>query len=114
MLMIRYNACHRGAKGEVFAAFDAGRPAIIAYTATQWGVLLKPSPALGFPQAMTAGECYRFVLEQPAVDVVLCAARSRAELSADVAAVLQGPLEPARLGACRRFGDAVHAAARRG
>ena len=63
---------------------------------------------------MTAGECYRFVLEQPAVDVVFCAARSRAELREDVAAVLQGPLEPARREACCRFGDAVHAAARGG
>jgi aryl-alcohol dehydrogenase-like predicted oxidoreductase len=114
VLMIRYNASHRGAEGEIFAAFGANRPAIIAYTATRWGLLLKPLPALGFPQAMTAGECYRFVLGQPAVDVVLCAARSRAELREDLAAVLQGPLDPARLEACRRFGDAVHAAARRG
>jgi aryl-alcohol dehydrogenase-like predicted oxidoreductase len=111
VLMIRYNAAHRGAEGEVFAAFGANRPAIIAYTATRWGLLLKPLPAQGFPQAMTAGECYRFVLAQPAVDVVLCAARSRAELREDVAAVLEGPLDPARLEACRRFGDAVHAAA---
>jgi aryl-alcohol dehydrogenase-like predicted oxidoreductase len=111
VLMIRYNAAHRGAEGEIFAAFGANRPAIIAYTATRWGLLLKPLPARGFPQAMTAGECYRFVLGQPAVDVVLCAARSRAELREDVAAVLQGPLEPARREACCRFGDAVHRAA---
>jgi aryl-alcohol dehydrogenase-like predicted oxidoreductase len=110
-LMVRYNAAHRGAEDEVFAAFGANRPAIIAYTATRWGLLLKPLPARGFPQAMTAGECYRFVLGHPAVDVVLCAARGRAELSEDIAAVLQGPLEPDRLEACRQFGDAVHAAA---
>jgi aryl-alcohol dehydrogenase-like predicted oxidoreductase len=111
VLMIRYNAAHRGAESEVFAALGANRPAIIAYTATRWGLLLKPLPALGFPQAMTAGECYRFVLAQPTVDTVLCAARSRAELRDDVAAALEGPLEPSRLEACRRFGDAVHAAA---
>ena len=111
VLMIRYNAAHRGAEGEVFAALGANRPAIIAYTATRWGLLLKPLPARGFPQAMTAGECYRFVLGQPAVDVVFCAARSRAELREDIAAVLQGPLEPDRLEACRQFGDAVHTAA---
>ncbi len=111
VLMIRYNAAHRGAESEIFAAFGAHRPAIIAYTATRWGLLLKPLPAHGFPQAMSAGECYGFVLEQPAVDVVFCAARSRAELREDVAAVLQGPLGPARREACCRFGDAVHAAA---
>jgi aryl-alcohol dehydrogenase-like predicted oxidoreductase len=111
VLMIRYNAAHRGAEGEVFTALGANRPAIIAYTATCWGLLLKPLPELGYPRAMTGGECYRFVLDQPAVDVVLCAARSRPELREDVAAVLQGRMEPARLEACRRFGDAVHAAA---
>jgi hypothetical protein len=109
--MVRYNAAHRGAEGEVFAAFGADRPAIIAYTATRWGLLLKPLPSRGFPQAMTAGECYRFVLGHPAVDIVFCAARSRAELREDVTAVLQGPLEPTRLEACRHFGDAAHAAA---
>ena len=48
-LMVRYNAAHRGAESEVFAALGANRQAIIAYTATRWGLLLKPLPALGFP-----------------------------------------------------------------
>jgi aryl-alcohol dehydrogenase-like predicted oxidoreductase len=113
-LMIRYNAAHRGAERAVFAAPGANRPAIIAYTATRWGLLLKPLPERGFPRAMTAGECYRFVLAQPAVDLVLCAPRTATEIAEDVAAVLEGPLDPGRLDECRRFGDAVHAAARGG
>jgi hypothetical protein len=63
---------------------------------------------------MTAGECYRFALSNPAVDLVLCAARSPAELRQDVAEVREGPLDAARLEDVRRFGDAVHAAARGG
>lgn len=113
-LMIRYNASHRGAEREVFEPLGNARPAIIAYTATRWGMLLRPLPRQGFPRPMSAGECYRFVLSHPAVDVVLCAARGPEELREDVAAVLEGPLTPARMEEARHFGDAVHAAARGG
>ena len=63
---------------------------------------------------MSGGECYRFVLSHPGVDAVLCAARTPAELREDVEAVLAGPLPLERLEECRRFGDAVHAAAKGG
>lgn len=113
-LMIRYNAAHRGAEREVFGALGTRKPAIISYTATRWGMLLQPVPRAGFPQGMPAGDCYRFALSHPAVDAALCAARTPAELGEDVAAALDGPLDEARLEEVRRFGDAVHAAARGG
>jgi aryl-alcohol dehydrogenase-like predicted oxidoreductase len=56
---------------------------------------------------MSPGECYRFVLSNPTVDVALCGARSFEELAADAAAVAEGPLAPDRLDELRRFGDAV-------
>jgi aryl-alcohol dehydrogenase-like predicted oxidoreductase len=113
-LMIRYNAAHRGAEREVFDAFGSDRPAIIAYTATRWGMLLQPRPDDGFPKGMTAPECYRFALSHPSVDAVLCAARTPDEIREDVAGVLDGPLDPARREEACRFGDAVHATARGG
>jgi aryl-alcohol dehydrogenase-like predicted oxidoreductase len=114
VLMLRYNAAHRGAEREVFEVLGENRPAIVAYTATRWGFLLKPHPEQGFPAPMSAGECYRFALTNPAVDTVLCGARTREELRDDVAAVLEGPLSAERHAECARFGDAVHAAARGG
>jgi predicted aldo/keto reductase-like oxidoreductase len=114
VLMIRYNAAHRGAEREVFDAFGSDRPAIIAYTATRWGMLLEPRPDDGFPKGMTAPECYRFALSHPSVDAVLCAARTPGEIREDVAGLLDGPLDPARREEACRFGDAVHAAARGG
>lgn len=114
VLMIRYNAAHRGAEREVFAALGDSRPAIVAYTATRWGMLLQPLSGDGMPPRMTAPECYRFALTHPAVDVVLCAARTADEIREDVAGVLEGPLDPARHAEACRFGDAVHAAARGG
>ena len=117
VLMIRYNASHRGAEREIFDALaDLGprRPGIIAYTATRWGMLLKPLPKRGFPRALTSPGCYRFTLGHPMVDTVWCAARTLHELHEDVAGALQGPLDAARRDEARRFGDAVHDAARLG
>jgi aryl-alcohol dehydrogenase-like predicted oxidoreductase len=117
VLMIRYNAAHRGAEREIFERLaDLGEkhPGIIAYTATRWGMLTRPLPLRGFSQAMTGPECYRFVLGHPVVDMAWCAARTPEELREDVEGALAGPLDPARLDEVRRFGDAVHATARGG
>jgi aryl-alcohol dehydrogenase-like predicted oxidoreductase len=108
-LMIRYSAAHRGAEHEIFDRLPEPPPGVIAYTATRWGELLQARPDLGFPQGMTAPECYRFSLAHPAVDTVLCAARSWDELAEDVAAAISGPLPEDRLTEVLRFGDAVHA-----
>lgn len=114
VLMLRYNAAHRGIEREVFDVLGESRPGFLAYTATRWGHLLEPLPAHGFPKPMSGGDCYRFVLSHPGVDAVFCGARTVAELREDAEAVLAGPLPPERLDECRRFGDAVHAAAKGG
>ncbi|NUP04951.1 MAG: aldo/keto reductase [Polyangiaceae bacterium] len=105
VVMLRYNAAHRGVEREVFDTLDASsRPGIIAYTATRWGKLLKP---FGDHAPMSAGECYRFVLGHPLVDTVLCGARSFEELASNQAAVALGPLEAPRLQEIKQLGDAV-------
>lgn len=105
VLMLRYNAAHRGAEREVFDRLGDPRPGIVAYTATRWGRLLKPQDGLG---PLTAPECYRFQLSHPKVDVALCGARTWDELVADVRGVLEGPLDEPRMAEVRAFGDAVH------
>jgi len=106
LLMIRYNAAHRGAEREIFAELPPVRPAVVAYTATRWGKLLQP---IGDHGPMTAPECYRFALGHPRVSVALCGAASYDELAADVAGVLDGPLPAERLAEVEQFGDAVRA-----
>lgn len=111
VLMIRYNAAHRGAEKEIFLSLPSNpseSPAIVSYTATRWGRLLKPVKELG---PMTAPECYRFALSHPRVNVVLTGARTREELEANVKGVLDGPLPESRLEEVRRFGDAVRGTA---
>jgi predicted aldo/keto reductase-like oxidoreductase len=81
LLMLRYNAAHRGAEREVFPVTDALGMPIIAYTALRWGALLRPTPedppGFGVP---TASWWYRFALQSPSVTVALTAPHNRAEL----------------------------------
>jgi predicted aldo/keto reductase-like oxidoreductase len=81
LLMLRYNAAHRGAEREVFPVTDALGMPIIAYTALRWGALLRPTPEdpPGFV-VPTASWWYRFVLQSPSVTVALTAPHNRAEL----------------------------------
>jgi aryl-alcohol dehydrogenase-like predicted oxidoreductase len=110
VLMTRYNAAHRGAEEDVFPHLEAHHPGVVAYTATRWTALLRRPR--GWPRdgrVPTAGECYRFVLSSPHVDVCLTAPRSVRELEQNLAALAQGPLDAEETAFMGRFGDAVHA-----
>lgn len=111
-LMIRYNAAHRGAEQDIFPHLSAHRPGVVGYTATRWGHLLRRTK--GWPRdaaVPTAGQCYRFVLGNPHIDVCLTAPRSEQELTENLAAVRQGPLDDEEVTFMRSYGDAVHRAA---
>ena len=56
----------------------------------------------------TAGECYRFVLTNPHVDVCLTAPSNATQLRDNLGAVRAGPLNDDDLAFMRQFGDAVH------
>ncbi len=110
-LMLRYNAAHRGAEQDIFPRLAAHDPGVVSYTATRWTYLLRNTK--GWPKngpVPTAGQCYRFVLTNPNVDVCLTAPRSEQQLIENLAAVRQGPLPEDEMAFMRAFGDAVHAA----
>jgi len=107
MLMIRYNAAHPGAERDIFPHLAKRSPMVVAYTATRWRKLLKrPSGWQG--QVMTAGDCYRFCLSSPHVDVVLCGPKNTQELDENLSALAKGPLTPDEESWIRDFGRAVH------
>lgn len=107
LFMLRYNAAHPGVEAEVFPHLARRSPAVVAYTATSWRKLLRPPKGWSGPP-MTAGECYRFCLGNPHVDVVLTAPASRAELEANLREVARGPLDAGRLDEVRELGRVVH------
>jgi len=97
VLMLRYNAAHRGAEREGFPVTDELGLPIIAYTALRWGALLRPTPddPAGFVVPM-APAWYRFALQSPSVAVVLAAPHDRAELDEDLNVLdAAGPLPAA-------------------
>ena len=107
LLMIRYNAAHPGAEAEVFPQRRGDAPTILAYTATAWRRLLRAPKGWDGP-AMTAGDCYRFQLSCPHVDLALTGPRSREELAQNLDALARGPLAPDEDRWMRDFGRAVH------
>lgn len=110
VLMIRYNTAHRGAEQDIFPYLAEHNPGVVSYTATRWGYLLrrpKGWPADG--RVPTAGDCYRFVLSNPAVHVALTAPRNLKQLEENLKVLDAGPLPAEDMEFMRRFGDAVHA-----
>src|SRR5262249_11106662 len=111
-IMVRYNAAHRGAEHEVFPAVAASDapPGVVAYTATRWGGLLDRRLVPPHEALPAGSDCYRFALTNPAVGVVLCGPRDRAELDEAMRGLDRGPLSVEEMAWMRRVGDGVHAA----
>jgi aryl-alcohol dehydrogenase-like predicted oxidoreductase len=107
LLMIRYNAAHPGAEADVFPHRRGDAPTILAYTATAWRRLLGRPKGWDGP-IMTAGDCYRFQLSSPHVDVALTGPRSREEVEQNLTALERGPLTADEERWMRAFGHAVH------
>lgn len=107
LFMIRYNAAHPGAERDIFPHLARRQPSVVAYTATSWRKLLKrPSGWEG--RVATAGDCYRFCLTSPHVDVVLSGPANERELDDNLDAVEKGPLPEGDMAWMRDFGKVVH------
>jgi aryl-alcohol dehydrogenase-like predicted oxidoreductase len=107
LFMVRYNAAHPGAERDIFPHLEKRRPKVVAYTATSWRKLLKKPSRFDGPAA-TAGDCYRFCLSSPHVDVVLTGPSDAGELRDNLAALQKGPLSETEMQWMRALGAAVH------
>jgi len=110
MLMIRYNAAHRGAERDVFPVIMARRMPVVTYTGLRWRALLQPTPedppGVRPPQAV---DCYRFCLSHPAVAVALMAPGDRRQLEENLGLLADWRVEkPSEAQQIRAHGDRVH------
>jgi aryl-alcohol dehydrogenase-like predicted oxidoreductase len=113
MLMIRYNAAHRGAEQDIFPHLAKRKPAIVAYTATRWRALLNRPKGWTGP-VMNAGDCYRFCLSNPDVDLVLTGPKTCQQLEENLRNLKEkGPLSEEENGWISDFGQVVHKASSR-
>jgi predicted aldo/keto reductase-like oxidoreductase len=91
MLMIRYNAAHRGAEKEVFPVTEARDLPVVVYTCLRWGALLQPTtddpPGFVVPRAPV---WYRFALQTPSVSVALMAPDNRRQLEENLTLLESG------------------------
>lgn len=107
--MIRYNAAHRGAEEDIFPHLAAHNPTVIGYTATRWTELIRRRKEWPKDRPIpTAVQCYRFVLSNPHVDVVLTAPRNERQMLENLAALEAGPLCPEEMSLLKEYGDLVH------
>ncbi len=112
ILHIRYNAAHVGAEADIFSHLPKeNRPGTVAYTATRWRSLLKPSQMPPGEQPLRARDCYRFVLSNPDFNVCMTGPKNGAELEEALAALEEGPLSEGEDERIRRIGRHVHAGA---
>jgi aryl-alcohol dehydrogenase-like predicted oxidoreductase len=109
VFQVRYNAVNRGAEQDVFP-FCSGehRPGMISFTATRWGQLLKESRMPPGEEALTAKDCYRFVLSHTAVDICMTGARNLEMMRENLETLDTGPLGEAEMERIRRIGDHIY------
>lgn len=109
--MARYNAAHRGAETEVFPTLERHDVGLVSYTATRWRYLIRRNRKWPKERPIpTPGQCYRFVLSNPAVDVCLTAPSNEQQFLENLNAVRQGPLGEDEMRFMREYGDCVHQA----
>jgi len=109
LLMIRYNAAHRGAETEVFPETDKREIPVVCFTCLRWGALLRETPTdPEHFQVPRAPEWYRYVLGNPSVDIALMAPNNREELMENLTLLDDWKSLPeAKREALRAHGDRV-------
>ncbi len=106
---VRYNAVNNGAEKDVFPYVGGeNRPGIVAYTATRWRQLLKESRMPPGEKPLSAKDCYRFVLSNPAVDVCMTGVRNLEMMRENLETLNSGPLSPEEMERIRRIGDHIY------
>lgn len=105
---IRYNAANRGAEEDIFPHLPEDRPGIVIFNATRHMSLTKSGKIPADEKRPKAGDCYRFVLSNPHVDVAITGPSKASHLEQNLAEVAKGPMTEEELDWMRRIGDYIY------
>ena len=105
VVMCRLSAAHPGAEHTLLPAAAARGAGVIAFSALSYGRLLAPQAA----PPVTAADCYRYALSQPAVSVCLSAPRRFRELAENLDVLSRPTLPEPEIARLRAHGARVHA-----
>jgi aryl-alcohol dehydrogenase-like predicted oxidoreductase len=105
---VRYNAANRGAEEDVFSHLPHARPGIVAFNAARRIILTGAKRIPAGEKRPTAGDCYRFVLSNPSVDVVITGPSSVEQMKKNLTETAKGPMIADELEWMRRVGDYVY------
>ena len=109
LLMLRYNPVHRGAETDVFPYVPKGkRPTIATYTSTRWGHLLDADKMPPGEAPLTASDCYRYALSNPAVDMVIAGPANGDQMDEAISALEAGPVETEERVRIERIGAHIY------
>lgn len=109
LIMVRYNAAHRGAVKEVFPLLDRpSRPGVICYNSTRWGHLFDPQWMPPGERTPSPVDLYRYVLSDPNIQMVLTAPETFEQLRDNLRTLDAQPVTDEERGWLERIGDHVH------
>jgi len=110
LVMVRYNAAHRGAEKDVFPLLpDAGGPGVICYNSTRWGHLFDPGWMPEGARTPAPVDLYRYVLSNPNIQMVLTAPETFAQLEENLTTLESDPVSEEERKWLEAIGDHVHA-----
>jgi predicted aldo/keto reductase-like oxidoreductase len=110
LIMVRYNAAHRGAVNEVFPLLpQENPPGVICYNSTRWGNLFDPQWMPAGERTPSPVDLYRYVLSDPHIQMVLTAPETFEQLRENLKTLEAGPVTDEERLWLERIGDHVHA-----
>ncbi|MBD3413497.1 MAG: hypothetical protein GF421_03580 [Candidatus Aminicenantes bacterium] len=108
ILLLRYNAAHRGAEKDIFPYLPSEKPGIIGFTAADYMQLSRSKKIPKEEKRPSAGDCYRFVLSNPHIDMTITSPWNRRQMRENLMEANKGPMSPQELEWMRRIGDRVY------
>ncbi|MBD3287375.1 hypothetical protein GF337_01110 [candidate division KSB1 bacterium] len=108
---VRYNAANRGAETDIFPHLPESvnnRPGIVSFTATRWRYLLNPKKMPEGETPLTAADCYRFVMENPHINICMMGAKNIDQMRENLKVLDMPPLTEEEMNRIKRIGDYVY------